>query len=132
MINKLGYERPTPIQALALPIIMSGRDFIGVAAAGSGKTLAFVLPMLRHIKDQPPVVTGDGPIAVVMAPTPELAQQIHIEIAEVLGITCACIYGGSRFDQQISALKRGCEIVVSTPDNMIDVLGPGSGVSNLG
>ena len=56
------YERPTPIQAQAIPAIMSGRDLIGIAKTGSGKTLAFVLPMLRHILDQPPIDEGDGPI----------------------------------------------------------------------
>jgi hypothetical protein len=60
----------------ALPIIMSGRDCIGIAKTGSGKTLAFVLPMLRHIKDQPPLANGDGPIALIMAPTRELVAQI--------------------------------------------------------
>ena len=56
------YERPTPIQAQAIPAVMSGRDLIGIAKTGSGKTLAFVLPMLRHILDQSPIDEGDGPI----------------------------------------------------------------------
>jgi hypothetical protein len=60
------YERPTPIQAQAIPAIMSGRDLIGIAKTGSGKTLAFVLPMLRHILDQPPIDEGDGPIGMYM------------------------------------------------------------------
>lgn len=60
----------------ALPIIMSGRDCIGIAKTGSGKTLAFVIPMLRHIKDQAPLANGDGPVALIMAPTRELVQQI--------------------------------------------------------
>ena len=64
------------LQAQALPVIMSGRDCIGIAKTGSGKTLAFVLPMLRHIKDQPPLAVGDGPVAMVMAPTRELVSQI--------------------------------------------------------
>ena len=76
MLRKSGFEQPLPIQAQALPIIMSGRDCLGVAKTGSGKTLAFVLPMLRHIKDQAPLMQGDGPIALIMAPTRELVQQI--------------------------------------------------------
>jgi ATP-dependent RNA helicase DDX46/PRP5 len=74
------YDKPTPIQAQAVPAIMSGRDVIGIAKTGSGKTLAFLLPMFRHILDQPPLQHGDGPIGIVMAPTRELATQIHTEI----------------------------------------------------
>ncbi|XP_061376217.1 DEAD-box ATP-dependent RNA helicase 42-like [Gastrolobium bilobum] len=134
-IKKLNYEKPMPIQAQALPVIMSGRDCIGTAKTGSGKTLAFVLPMLRHIKDQPPVVTGDGPIGLIMAPTRELVQQIHSDIkkfAKVLGLRCVPVYGGSGVAQQISELKRGAEIVVCTPGRMIDILCTSSGkITNL-
>ncbi|KAI3900358.1 hypothetical protein MKW92_035693 [Papaver armeniacum] len=134
-IKKLGYEKPMPIQAQALPIIMSGRDCIGVAKTGSGKTLAFVLPMLRHIKDQAPVVPGDGPIALIMAPTRELVQQIHSDIrrfAKVAGVTSVPVYGGSGVAQQISELKRGAEIVVCTPGRMIDILCTSNGkITNL-
>ncbi|KAJ0263675.1 DEAD/DEAH box helicase domain-containing protein [Hirschfeldia incana] len=135
-IKKLNFEKPTPVQAQSLPIIMSGRDCIGVAATGSGKTLSFVLPMLRHIKDQPPVESGEGPIGLVMAPTRELVQQIHTDIkkfAKSLSIRCVAVYGGSGVSQQISELKRGAEIVVCTPGRMIDVLCTNSGrVTNLG
>ncbi|KAI3913565.1 hypothetical protein MKX01_022146 [Papaver californicum] len=134
-IKKLGYEKPMPIQSQALPIIMSGRDCIGVAKTGSGKTLAFVLPMLRHIKDQPPVVQGDGPIALIMAPTRELVQQIHSDIrkfAKVAGVISVPVYGGSGVAQQISELKRGAEIVVCTPGRMIDILCTSNGkITNL-
>jgi len=134
-IKKLGFEKPMPIQAQALPIIMSGRDCIGIAKTGSGKTIAFVLPMLRHVKDQPPVVPGDGPIGLIMAPTRELVVQIHSDIkkfSKVLGINCVAIYGGSGVAQQISELKRGAEIVVCTPGRMIDILCTSSGkITNL-
>ncbi|KAF0901249.1 hypothetical protein E2562_038827 [Oryza meyeriana var. granulata] len=134
-IKKLGFEKPMPIQAQALPTIMSGRDCIGIAKTGSGKTLAFVLPMLRHVKDQPPVVPGDGPIGLIMAPTRELVVQIHSDIkkfSKPLGINCVAIYGGSGVAQQISELKRGAEIVVCTPGRMIDILCTSSGkITNL-
>ncbi|XP_019100888.1 PREDICTED: DEAD-box ATP-dependent RNA helicase 45-like [Camelina sativa] len=134
-LKKLNYEKPMPIQAQALPIIMSGRDCIGVAKTGSGKTLGFVLPMLRHIKDQFPVEAGDGPIGLVMAPTRELVQQIHSDIkkfAKALGIRCVAVYGGSGVAQQINDLKRGTEIVVCTPGRMIDILCTSSGkITNL-
>ncbi|KAJ0257495.1 DEAD-box ATP-dependent RNA helicase 42 [Hirschfeldia incana] len=134
-MNKLKYEKPMPIQTQALPIIMSGRDCIGVAKTGSGKTLGFVLPMLRHIKDQPPVEAGEGPVGLVMAPTRELVQQIHSDIkkfSKPLGIRCVPVYGGSGVAQQISELKRGTEIVVCTPGRMIDILCTSSGkITNL-
>jgi ATP-dependent RNA helicase DDX46/PRP5 len=79
VIKKLNFAAPTPIQAQAVPAIMSGRDVIGVAKTGSGKTIAFLLPMFRHIKDQRPLEQMEGPIAVIMTPTRELAVQIHKE-----------------------------------------------------
>lgn len=79
VLRKYNFERPTPIQCQALPAIMSGRDVIGCAKTGSGKTLAFLLPMFRHILDQPRLQEGEGPIALLMAPTRELAMQIYNE-----------------------------------------------------
>jgi ATP-dependent RNA helicase DDX46/PRP5 len=79
VIKKLGYTAPTSIQAQAIPAIMSGRDIIGVAKTGSGKTIAFLLPLFRHIKDQRPLETGEGPMALIMTPTRELATQIWRE-----------------------------------------------------
>ncbi|XP_059647342.1 DEAD-box ATP-dependent RNA helicase 42 [Cornus florida] len=134
-IKKLNYEKPMPIQAQALPIIMSGRDCIGIGKTGSGKTLAFVLPMLRHINDQQPLMSGDGPIGLIMAPTRELVQQIHSDIkkfTKVMGLSCVPVYGGSGVAQQISELKRGAEIVVCTPGRMIDILCTSGGkITNL-
>lgn len=86
VIKKLNYTAPTPIQAQAIPAIMSGRDVIGVAKTGSGKTIAFLLPMFRHIKDQRPLEQMEGPVAVVMTPTRELAVQIHRECKPFLRV----------------------------------------------
>ena len=86
VIKKLGYTGPTPIQAQAIPAIMSGRDVIGVAKTGSGKTIAFLLPLFRHIKDQRPLEQMEGPMAVVMTPTRELAVQIHRECKPFLRV----------------------------------------------
>ncbi len=125
VIRKSGFDTPMPIQAQALPIIMSGRDCIGIAETGSGKTLAFVLPMLRHIKDQPPLQQGDGPIALVVAPTRELVQQISKDtkkFCKVHNMLVVAVYGGSGVANQITELKRGAEIVVCTPGRMIDIL----------
>ncbi|KAJ3322578.1 pre-mRNA processing RNA-helicase [Boothiomyces sp. JEL0866] len=131
----LKYERPTPIQAQAIPAIMSGRDVIGISKTGSGKTMAFILPMFRHIKDQRPSGPQEGPIGLVMTPTRELAVQIHREIkyfAKVLNLRAVCCYGGSPIKDQIAELKKGADIIVCTPGRMIDLLCANNGrVTNL-
>ncbi|KFZ01210.1 hypothetical protein V501_10142 [Pseudogymnoascus sp. VKM F-4519 (FW-2642)] len=135
VIKRLGYERPTAIQMQALPAIMSGRDVIGVAKTGSGKTMAFMLPMFRHIRDQPPLEGSDGPIGLIMTPTRELATQIHKEAKPFLksmNLRAVCAYGGAPIKDQIAELKRGAEIIVCTPGRMIDLLAANSGrVTNL-
>ncbi|KZT12823.1 P-loop containing nucleoside triphosphate hydrolase protein [Laetiporus sulphureus 93-53] len=135
VIKKLNYAAPTPIQAQAIPAIMSGRDVIGVAKTGSGKTIAFLLPLFRHIKDQRPLEQMEGPIAVIMTPTRELAVQIHREckpFLRVLGLRAVCAYGGSPIKDQIAEMKKGAEIIVCTPGRMIDLLTANSGrVTNL-
>lgn len=135
VINNLGYEKPTSIQAQAIPAIMSGRDVIGVAKTGSGKTMAFLLPLFRQIKDQRPLASHEGPMALVMTPTRELAVQIYREcrpFLKALDLRAVCAYGGSPIKDQIADLKRGAEIVVCTPGRMIDLLAANSGrVINL-
>uniref|UniRef100_A0A668AH36 Probable ATP-dependent RNA helicase DDX46 n=1 Tax=Myripristis murdjan TaxID=586833 RepID=A0A668AH36_9TELE len=134
-LKKHSYEKPTPIQAQAIPAIMSGRDLIGIAKTGSGKTIAFLLPMFRHIMDQRPLEESEGPIAVIMTPTRELALQITKEckkFSKPLGLRVVCVYGGTGISEQIAELKRGAEIIVCTPGRMIDMLGANSGrVTNL-
>eukprot|EP00842_Homolaphlyctis_polyrhiza_P006535 jgi/Hompol1/6883/HPOL_000572-RA len=131
----LKYERPSPIQCQAIPAIISGRDVIGIAKTGSGKTIAFLLPMFRHIKDQPELKAMDGPIALIMTPTRELAMQIHREckhFTKALNLRAVCCYGGSPIKDQIADLKRGAEIIICTPGRMIDLLCANSGrVTNL-
>ncbi|KAL5508003.1 PRP5 [Sanghuangporus vaninii] len=135
VIKKLGFTAPTPIQAQAIPAIMSGRDVIGVAKTGSGKTVAFLLPLFRHIKDQRPLEPMEGPIAIVMTPTRELAVQIHRDckpFLKVLNLRAICAYGGSPIKDQIAEMKKGAEIIVCTPGRMIDLLTANSGrVTNL-
>ena len=135
VVQKLGYDKPTSIQTQAIPAIMSGRDVIGVAKTGSGKTIAFLLPMFRHIKDQRPLDTLDGPVGLVMTPTRELATQIHKEckpFLKALNLHAVCAYGGAPIKDQIADLKRGAEIIVCTPGRMIDLLAANSGrVTNL-
>jgi len=134
-LERLEYTKPFPIQATAIPAIMDGRDVIGIAKTGSGKTLAFLLPMFRHILDQRPLEKGEGPISVILAPTRELAIQIHLEarkFAKPLGLRPVCVYGGASVAEQIAELKRGAEIITGTPGRMIDLLCANSGrVTNL-
>ncbi|XP_061607583.1 probable ATP-dependent RNA helicase DDX46 isoform X1 [Phyllopteryx taeniolatus] len=134
-LKKQSYEKPTPIQAQAIPAIMTGRDLIGIAKTGSGKTIAFLLPMFRHIMDQRPLEESEGPISVIMTPTRELALQITKEckkFSKSLGLRVVCVYGGTGISEQIAELKRGAEIIVCTPGRMIDMLGANSGrVTNL-
>uniref|UniRef100_A0A0M3I4P4 Probable ATP-dependent RNA helicase DDX46 n=1 Tax=Ascaris lumbricoides TaxID=6252 RepID=A0A0M3I4P4_ASCLU len=134
-LKKLEYTKPTAIQAQAIPAIMSGRDVIGIAKTGSGKTLAFLLPMFRHIMDQPELEELDGPIAVIMSPTRELAMQTWKEankFAKPLNIRVACVYGGVGISDQIGDLKRGAEVIVCTVGRLTDMLAANKGkVTNL-
>jgi len=135
LLKKYNYEKPTPIQAQAIPVCMSGRDMIGIAKTGSGKTLAFLLPLFRHIADQDPLEEGDGPIAIIMTPTRELCLQIGKEcrkFVKAIDARAVCVYGGTGISEQIAELKRGAEIIVCTPGRMIDMLAANSGkVTNL-
>jgi ATP-dependent RNA helicase DDX46/PRP5 len=135
ILRKLNFEKPTPIQCQAIPAIMSGRDLIGIAKTGSGKTISFIIPMFRHILDQPPLEDSDGPVSIIMTPTRELCMQIGKDIkkfSKSLGLRCVCVYGGTGISEQIAELKRGAEIIVCTPGRMIDMLAANSGrVTNL-
>ncbi|KAL3480268.1 hypothetical protein BJX99DRAFT_254858 [Aspergillus californicus] len=135
VVDKLGFDSLTSIQAQAIPSIMAGRDVIGVAKTGSGKTMAFLIPMFRHIKDQRPLEHMEGPLGLIMTPTRELATQIHKDckpFLKALNLRAVCAYGGAPIKDQIAELKRGAEIVVCTPGRMIDLLAANAGrVTNL-
>ncbi|SNX82562.1 related to RNA helicase [Melanopsichium pennsylvanicum] len=135
VIKRLAYAAPTPIQSQAIPAIMSGRDIIGVAKTGSGKTMAFLLPMFRHIKDQRPVEASEGPVGIIMTPTRELAVQIYREMRpfiRALDLRAACVYGGAPISEQIAEMKKTADVVVATPGRLIDLLTANSGrVTNL-
>ncbi|XP_065338864.1 ATP-dependent RNA helicase DDX42 [Cloeon dipterum] len=125
VIRKSEYTQPTPIQSQAIPTALSGRDIIGIAKTGSGKTAAFVIPMITHIMDQKPLKEGEGPIALILAPTRELSQQIYQEakkFGKAYNLQVVCCYGGGSKWEQSKALEAGAEIVVATPGRMIDLV----------
>ena len=127
-IRKVGYDAPSPIQMASIPIGLLKRDVIGIAETGSGKTCAFVVPMLAYIAELPRMtdeVATRGPYALVMAPTRELAQQIEeetVKFAHFLDYRVASVVGGQDIEQQGFKLRQGCEIVIGTPGRVIDVL----------
>lgn len=131
VFQRVHYDRPTSIQAQAIPIAESGRDLIGVAKTGSGKTLGFGIPMIRHILDQRPLKPSDGPVGLILAPTRELCQQISNELKPFLiasGITIKCAYGGQPISEQIAMIKRGgIHVLCATPGRLIDLLQSNSG-----
>uniref|UniRef100_T1K5S6 Probable ATP-dependent RNA helicase DDX23 n=1 Tax=Tetranychus urticae TaxID=32264 RepID=T1K5S6_TETUR len=129
IINELKYKEPTPIQRQAIPIGLQNRDIIGVAETGSGKTAAFLIPLLVWITAQPKIVRQEeidqGPYAIILAPTRELAQQIEeetLKFAKALEIRTVSVIGGSSREEQGFKLRLGCEIVIATPGRLIDVL----------
>lgn len=125
-IRKSEFSQPTPIQSAGIPAALSGRDIIGIARTGSGKTAAFLWPLLVHIMDQRELQPSEGPIGLILAPTRELAQQIYMEakrFGKAYNIRCVCCYGGgSRWEQSKALEGGGAEIVVATPGRMIDLV----------
>lgn len=124
-ITEMGYETPTPIQEQSIPYLLDGRDILGIAQTGTGKTAAFGLPMLAHIDP------GFNQVqAIVLAPTRELAMQSAVAIesfaAHMPKIKVVTVYGGSSYTPQIKGLKSGAQIVVGTPGRVIDLIEKGA------
>ncbi|KAM3101012.1 DEAD/DEAH box helicase [Phormidesmis sp. 146-12] len=122
-LEELGFTAPTAIQAQAIPHLMSGRDVVGQAQTGTGKTAAFSLPILERLDAKNPAVQ-----ALILTPTRELAMQVCQAIKTFVDdrrVKVVTIYGGQSIDQQISQLRRGAQIVVGTPGRVIDLLGRG-------
>nr|XP_018259746.1 pre-mRNA-splicing ATP-dependent RNA helicase PRP28 [Kwoniella dejecticola CBS 10117]OBR81904.1 pre-mRNA-splicing ATP-dependent RNA helicase PRP28 [Kwoniella dejecticola CBS 10117] len=128
IIGEIGYQEPSPIQRQAIPIGMQNRDLIGIAKTGSGKTAAFVIPMLDYIGHLPPFNDENrhkGPYALIMAPTRELAQQIEgetLKFAKPLGYNCVSIVGGRSVEEQQFNLRNGAEIIIATPGRLKDMI----------
>ena len=131
-VKAQGFAAPTAIQSQGWPMALSGRDVVGIAETGSGKTLTYCLPAIVHINAQPLLGPGDGPIVLVLAPTRELAVQIQQEVAKFgksSRIRNTCVYGGVPKGGQIRDLSRGVEVCIATPGRLIDMLE--SGKTNL-
>ena len=121
-VSALGYEEPTPVQRETIPLLLQGRDVLGQAATGTGKTAAFALPMLHRIaadgKQRPRQTSG-----LVLVPTRELAMQVAEAVhkyAKGIGLSVLPLYGGAPMHQQIRALERGAHVVVATPGRALD------------
>ncbi|KAF4633027.1 hypothetical protein G7Y89_g5104 [Cudoniella acicularis] len=128
VVAQVGYDEPSAVQRAAIPIALQARDLIGVAVTGSGKTAAFLLPLLVYISELPPLnefTKNDGPYAIILAPTRELAQQIEVEarkFATPLGFTCVSIVGGHSLEEQSYNLRNGAEIIIATPGRLVDCI----------
>jgi ATP-dependent RNA helicase RhlE len=124
-ITAAGYVTPTPIQQQAIPTVMQGRDVMGLAQTGTGKTAAFALPILNRLMDGP-----RGQVrALVVAPTRELAEQIHesfVTLGKQTRLKSVTVYGGVNVNPQIQTLKNGVEIVVACPGRLLDHIGQGT------
>jgi ATP-dependent RNA helicase DeaD len=122
-LSENGFEAPFPIQEAAIPLVLEGKDVVGQAHTGTGKTAAFGLPILQRIK-------ADGPVqALILAPTRELAVQVTTEInrfARYTGVKTVAIYGGQSINVQLDRLQRGVQIIVATPGRLIDHIKQGS------
>lgn len=120
-VKSLGFEQPSPIQAQAIPVAISGRDVVGQSHTGSGKTMAFGIPMVQNIDGTKRHVQG-----LILCPTRELAMQVCAEIHKLAsfkeGVRATPVYGGASYDRQIRALQSGTQIVVGTPGRILDFI----------
>ena len=124
-VKAMGYVDPTPIQLRAIPLVLSGRDVIGSAQTGTGKTAAFGLPILSKLGQHQP----GGPRALILEPTRELASQVETAIRDYARFTdlkVTVVYGGVGYGRQNDELKGGTDIVVATPGRMLDHLEQGT------
>ncbi|MBL8034237.1 MAG: DEAD/DEAH box helicase [Leptospiraceae bacterium] len=126
-IATAGFSEPTPIQRAAIPLALAGNDILGLAQTGTGKTAAFCLPLLQRLSAPPrsnPVHPGTRKVrALIVAPTRELAEQIHeviLSLGKALNLRSTTIYGGASMNRQLSELRRGVDIVVACPGRLID------------
>ena len=124
-LEAAGFTRCTPIQALTLPVALSGRDVAGQAQTGTGKTLAFLVAVMNRLLTRPALAERkpEDPRALILAPTRELAIQIHkdaVKFGSELGLRFALVYGGVDYDKQRELLQQGVDVIIATPGRLID------------
>jgi ATP-dependent RNA helicase RhlE len=131
-VAEQGYTIPTPIQAQAIPFVLAGRDLLGAAQTGTGKTAGFTLPMLQRLAENQPKGTGENPPrgvgkhpirALILVPTRELAAQVHESVRNYgkhMNLRSCMIFGGVGFNPQVTEIRRGVDIVVATPGRLLD------------
>lgn len=133
-VKQSGYETPTPIQAATIPLVAQGKDVLGCAQTGTGKTAAFALPILQRLNQRPPKGGGSRlPRALILTPTRELALQIYdnfVSYGKALSLRACVIFGGVNQHSQVEALRRGADILVATSGRLNDLIG--QGYINLG
>src|SRR5213592_3466431 len=123
-VRVAGYTEPTPIQVAAIPLISAGHDIIGIAQTGTGKTAAFVLPILMKLAASKPNSQTRGPRALVVAPTRELVVQIEENVrayAKHVPLRMATVFGGVGERPQIEALRGGADLIIATPGRLLDL-----------
>jgi len=127
-VKRAGYETPTPIQEQAIPHLLAGRDLLGVAQTGTGKTAAFALPMLQHLSQNPRAISRGQARSLILTPTRELASQIAASFATYgrnLRFRMAVVFGGVGQQKQVNALARGVDVLVATPGRLLDLMAQG-------
>ncbi|GFM83863.1 helicase [Pseudomonas cichorii] len=123
-LDALGYQTPTPVQAQAIPPVLAGRDLMAAAQTGTGKTAGFALPLLQRLTMEGPKVAPNSVRALVLAPTRELAEQVHESIrqyAEHLPLSTYAVYGGVSINPQMMKLRKGVDVLVATPGRLLDL-----------
>lgn len=127
-LQEEGYEKPTPIQAQAIPILLQGKDLLGCAQTGTGKTAAFSIPILQHLSGTPSYEKKKPIRALIVTPTRELAIQIQENVetyGRYLELSSAVVFGGVAQTPQTDALRRGVDILIATPGRLLDLIGQG-------
>lgn len=123
-LNDQRFSKPTVIQSHSWPIALSGQNFVGIAQTGTGKTLAYLLPAIVHLKEQQ-ARKGRGPRVLILAPTRELARQIEQvakDFQRMFQVRCVCVYGGANRARQATQLEAGVDIVIATPGRLNDFI----------
>ncbi|CAD2108252.1 adenosinetriphosphatase [Plasmodium vinckei petteri] len=125
ILEKKNFKKMFSIQMQAIPALMCGRDIIAIAETGSGKTISYLFPLIRHVLHQDKLRNNDGPIGIILTPTRELSIQVKNEASiycKAVDLKILAVYGGSNIGAQLNVLKKGVEIIVGTPGRIIDIL----------